>query len=43
MTISEYVRSSPRVGVVKSLEAKPCGPAGLVQAQRVGIKHKKPT
>jgi hypothetical protein len=30
-------------GVVKSLAGFPCGPAGLVHTQKVGIKYKKPT
>ena len=41
MTICEYVRSIPR-GVVKSLEAKTCGPVGLLHTQKVRIKYKKP-
>ena len=29
--------------MVKSLEAKPCGPVGLLRTQKVGIKYRKPT
>src|SRR3979411_2111908 len=42
MTISQWVRSSPGWGVVKSLELIGAGPVVLVHMQKVGIKYKKP-
>ena len=38
----EYVRSSPRWGVVKSLALIGAGPVGLIHTQKVRIKYKKP-
>ena len=38
----EYVRSSPRWGVVKSLALIGAGPVGLIHAHKMGIKYKKP-
>jgi hypothetical protein len=39
----EYVRSSPRVGVVKSLELIGSGPVVLIHTQDFRIEYKKPT
>jgi hypothetical protein len=43
MTMSEYVRSSPGVGVVKSLELTDSGPVVLVSTHKSGIQYKKPS
>src|ERR1700675_3390094 len=39
---SEYVRTSPRWGVVKSLALIGAEPVGLVHSKKFGIKYKEP-
>src|SRR6267142_1550944 len=39
----EYVRSSPRWGVVKSLALIGAGPVGLVHTQKIEAQSEKPT
>ena len=39
----EHVRSSPRVGVVKSLKLIGSGPVGLVHTQKIEAQSEKPT